>query len=475
MQTQYPGYSPSNASLEYVQAQIFTSQGADLATLCSQGATELFRTYATTLVGVAYQQGTAAQVIVTLNAQASPSTLATVSAALSTGGPIVSIPVIALNYGISAGTITVTDPTLAHTQTWTMTAANAGDTQISVTSQTPNFAYPIGSTVSGGTSVQVYLLPALSQFDLDSLGFVNLAPVTINAGTTQNVTLTAVQTGQVFNGAGSGGIAQSIQQLSWLTSTTVFTSATGGQDPEDDAHYLNRVKVALQLQAPRPVTATDFGTMALNFAPYPGTDQQDVGRATSVDGYNPVDQSTGNPRMVTVCVTDENGFALNSDTLYGYPNGTSSNVITTVPSPNGGWGIAGWLQSLREITFVVNVINPTYSPIYVTVTVKSATGWDATSVKLNVQAALLGYLSPQAWGLPPSSQIGWQNSTTIFQSALASVVQRAAGVDHIVDTSLKFGTTATPSNTSDLVLTGPVALPTSDSVLTIPVGNITVT
>ncbi len=474
MQLVYPGYSPSASNLEYIQAQIFASHAADLAQLCSQGATELFRAYAVELVGVPYQQGTAAQALVALTPQANPATLATLSAALNTGGGIVSIPVIALTYGIAAGTIVITDPTLAHTQTWTMTAASAGDTQLSVSSQTPNFAYPVGSVISGGTALQTYSLPALSQFNLDSLGFVNLAPQTVTAGTSLNVTLTAVQTGQIFNGAGSGGLVEAIQQLPWLTSTAIVTSATGGIDPEDDAHYLNRVKVALQLQAPRPVTAVDFGTMALNFSPYPGTDQQEVGRATSVDGYNPVDLSTGNPRMVAVCVTDANGFALNSDTLYGYVGGTSTNVILTVPNPTNGWGIAGWLQSLREITFVVNVISPTYSPIYVTVTVKAATGWDSTSVAANVQSALLGYLSPQAWGLPPSSQIGWQNTTTIFKSALVSVVQRTAGVDHIVDDTLKVGTALGTVAAADLALTGPVALPTS-SILTIPTSQITVT
>jgi hypothetical protein len=60
MQAAFPGYQPSAASLEYVQAQIFASFAADLATLCSEGATELFRMYASTLVGIPYQQGTAA-------------------------------------------------------------------------------------------------------------------------------------------------------------------------------------------------------------------------------------------------------------------------------------------------------------------------------------------------------------------------------------------------------------------------------
>lgn len=470
MQATYPGYAPSNANLEYVQAQILASMAADLAALCGSGATELFRTYVTTLVGIPYQQGVSAQAIVTLKAQATPTQSATTSAALSTGGPITSIPVIGLQYGLAAGTLTMTDPTLLHTQTFTTSGANAGDTSVSITSATPTFAFPSGSAIAG---VQAYQVPVLSQFTLDAFGFVNLAPLTINSGTSQNLTLTATASGVIFNGAGQGGNIQSVQQLSWLTSISLVTAASNGQDPETDPHFLDRAKTALQLQAPRPITANDFGTMALNFSPYPGTDQQLVGRATSIDGYNPNDGSSGNQRMVTVAVTDANGFALNNDTLYGYPNGAANNVITTVPNPNSGWGIAGWLQSLREISFVVNLINPTYSPIYVTVTVKALAGYDVTSIQQSVQTALLGYLSPSNWGLPRNNNYAWNNSATIFQSTLVSVIQQAPGIDHVVQGTLAFGTGPTPSNTSDLAIPGPVALPTS-STTTIPTSGITV-
>ncbi len=475
MQLAYPGYQPSASNLEYVQAQIFSSFAADLATLASSGATELFRTYATTLVGVPYLPGTAAQAVVSIQAASFTGTLATTTQELPTSGAIVVIPVVALEFGVSAGTVTITDPTnLSHHEDFTTSGALAGDTVISVSSQTPGFDYPVNSTVTGNTATQAYALDSLTQFSLDSLGFNSLAPLTIDAGTAQNVTLTAVQAGTLFNGAGQGGNIQSIQQLSWVQTMTLIAAASGGNDPEDDQEYLNRVTGVLQLQAPRPITASDYAQMALSFTPFPGTDQQEVSRATAVDGYNPVDLSFNNERMVAVAVTDANGFALNNDTLYGYPNGTSTSVITTIPNQNSGWGVAGWLESFREINFIVNVINPTYTPIYVTVTVKATTGYDAASIQNNVQAALLGYLAPISWGLPTPSQAGWQNSTTIFQSKLVSVIQNVLGVDHIQDGTLKFGTGAAPANTLDLSISGPIALPTS-TILTIPTSAITVT
>lgn len=472
MQAQYPGYQPSEGNLEYIQAQIIAQIAADIAIQASNGATELFRTYATDLVGVPYQQGVAAQAVITLTAQANPSVVATLSSPLTVaGGSISTLPVIALAYGIAPGIFTLTSG--VNTQTWTTNGANAGDTSISVTSQTPNFNYPTGATLGGGTAVQQYVVPVLSQFTLDSLGFQNLTEVDINAGTTANLTLTAIQTGIIFNGAGSGGDIQPVQQLAWLAGISLVAPASNGEDPEDDTHYLNRVTTTLQLQAPRPITAADFGTMAVNFTPFPGTDQQEVARATAIDGYDPNSGTFNNAREVTVAAVDSNGFALNNDTLYGYPNGTSSNVVTTTPTINAGWGIAGWLQSLREANFIVNVINPTYSLVYVKVSVAPNLGWDNASVQLSVQAALLGYLSPTAWGIPAQGDASWTNTTVLRQSTLMQAVQSAPGVLYVHPGTLAFDVVPNPVNTSDLTLPGAIPLPIS-STASIPTTAITV-
>lgn len=76
--------------------------------------------------------------------------IAQLSAGLSTGAPITSLPVAALENTIASGaTITVSDGG-SNTQTWVTTAqANPSDTTIAVTSQTPNFAYASGSKIGG--------------------------------------------------------------------------------------------------------------------------------------------------------------------------------------------------------------------------------------------------------------------------------------------------------------------------------------
>ena len=73
------------------------------------------------------------------------------SSTLSTSAATTSLPVTGLANTVPSGaTITITDPTGAHTQTWHATAQVApGATTIPVTSQTANFAYTSAATLSG--------------------------------------------------------------------------------------------------------------------------------------------------------------------------------------------------------------------------------------------------------------------------------------------------------------------------------------
>lgn len=67
------------------------------------------------------------------------------------GGTIISLPITALGVADIANTakVVVIDPTGQHAQIWTLTAAAAANAvTLSVSSQTPDFAYPAGSIVS---------------------------------------------------------------------------------------------------------------------------------------------------------------------------------------------------------------------------------------------------------------------------------------------------------------------------------------
>ena len=112
------------------------------------------------------------------------------SSALTTGGPITSLPVTALNGNVISGdSVLVTSGT--NTQTFVASAtAYFGATAIAVTSQTPNFAYPTTSTVTN-TSALSSLNPdttdTITNFNTahNTIGKIQLFPVTGN-GTINN-------------------------------------------------------------------------------------------------------------------------------------------------------------------------------------------------------------------------------------------------------------------------------------------------
>jgi hypothetical protein len=111
------------------------------------------------------------------------------SSALSTGGPITSLPVAALNGNVASGdSIVVVSG--SNTQTFTASAnAFFGAIAITVTSATPNFAYPTTSTVTDSTTLSA-LNPdtdTLTNFDTahNTVGKIQLFPVTGN-GTINN-------------------------------------------------------------------------------------------------------------------------------------------------------------------------------------------------------------------------------------------------------------------------------------------------
>jgi hypothetical protein len=72
----------------------------------------------------------------------------TLTAALSTGGAITALPVAALPVGLLSGSAVSVQSGAGSVQVWVLTAdAAISATSLAVTSQTPNFAYPIGSFV----------------------------------------------------------------------------------------------------------------------------------------------------------------------------------------------------------------------------------------------------------------------------------------------------------------------------------------
>lgn len=354
-----------------------------------------------------------------------------------------------------------------------------------------------------------YTLDAGTGITLGAFGFVTLADLIIPAASTVGtVTVIATAPGTAYNGATNPAGFASI--VDWVSSATCLGPASGGVDQEDDVAYQDRLAALFRLIAPRPITAGDFSTMALSFAPAAGTDQEEIGRATALDGYVQAGAAftvTTVNTSPTLTVTGAPGTGITAAqgatiTGTGIPAGTivlasssgsitmsknatasASGITATVGGTLGNrrnvtvgvtladgtatnsdtkTALAAFLQAFREVNFVVNVIDPTYTPVYVTSSVHLYPGFDPTAVGLAVQAAVMSFLSPQNSGLPPFGDVAaWLSSSTVFYNQLVGVIQNVSGVQYILDGTLKLGTSATPTGVVDLVLPGPLSLPTS--------------
>lgn len=436
MQAAYPGYFPAPASLENIQAIAIANLAADIAQAGVVVPDAIFRRYGTKLFQIPYLQGAAATASVQVTA-------------IDTAG-----------YKLDAGT--------------------------SIT--------------------------------LGPFGFRTIADLVIPAASTVGVvTVAATVPGIAYNGATNPTEFSAL--VNWVSNITCLGPASGGVDAEDDVAYQNRLTALFKLIAPRPITAADYAAMALSFAPAAGTDQQEIGRASSIDGYlqGAASFTVTENSTTTLTVTASPGVGITAAqgaTITGtnIPANTivvssttstivmsnaatasASGIVATVGGTLGNErtvttgvtltdgtatnadtkaALQAWLASFREVNFDVDVIDPTYTPVYVLSSIHLYAGFDPTATAGAVQSALLAYLSPAHWNLPPFGDIAaWLAGTTIRYDKLIGVIQNVPGVDYVVTGSLKLGLAATPTGVVDVTLPGPIALPLS-STSTIPVPTV---
>jgi hypothetical protein len=259
-----------------------------------------------------------------------------------------------------------------------------------------------GYTIPAGTIV------AIKSAGDDFVPFAVQADVTIPPGSLSTavgaVPIEAVQDGELGSGLGTaGGLVDLIDPLTWVDHITQVGITTGGVDEELDDDYLDRLRAELQLMSPRPILPRDFSALARQHAA--------VLRATTVDGYNPVNNTYGNERMVAVALQDLTGAAASAQ--------TKSEV-------------QAMLDAMREVNFVVNVIDPLFRTIQITYTIMPMPGQDTATVVNNVNDALRSYLDPKNWGIPPDDrdQHVWVNDVNIRYLEVATLINNVRGVDY---------------------------------------------
>lgn len=225
--------------------------------------------------------------------------------------------------------------------------------------------------------------------------------------------------------------------LEWRDSGGTLLSRTNGATVADLTTGWVQASVtgiAPSLAAFVTLRAYVVGTTAANEDHF--VDQASIRRGSTTDWVPGGTAATNVERMVTVFVHDEIGNAL-------------SNTVKTA--------VQVFLDAMREVNFVVNVLDPTYTSIDVTYIVHPRTDAPSTLIA-DINTAIAAYLNPATWGMSLDGDVHeWENVDTVRYLELAQVINAVQGVDYIV--SLDFGRTGGTIDKTDKKLAGPAGLP----------------
>jgi Baseplate J-like protein len=269
----------------------------------------------------------------------------------------------------------------------------------------------------------------------DLVGFEVLAGAEIAPGETvvENVPIRAVEDGAAGNGL--LGPAEVSDPLDWVESVIVPRATTDGDDGQDRTQYLGMLSNLLRIVAFRPVLPGDFALLALTI---PG-----VGRAVAMDGYDPIADTWGHVRRVCLVVAGDDGRPL--------------------PDPVRAQ-VRAYLESIREVNFIVDVISPQYDTVDVDFSVTMFGEQDPDTVLSITTSALeqeldpanfrLGTLSPATGAgevIPPPAAGELPGRQTIWRNNLIGLLDRCRGVDRVDFVQI--------NGNGDLELGGPFTLP----------------
>ena len=270
----------------------------------------------------------------------------------------------------------------------------------------------------------------------DDQGFYSELETVIAPGASAgDVNVVSAVNGSEGNDINLGNLAQLADALSDVSSVVLSVAPTGGTDAETVPEYENRLQEELKLLSPSPVVARDFATIALRV---PG-----VERALGIDLYDPVADTFGHEKTVTVVVTDEDGEPLSAP--------VKAEVLAL-------------LESYREVNFIIYVVDPTYTTVNVAYTVKAMPNYTVQEVKDNVNAALSDYFSPAKWGqmyiggdygTAQAGGVNWLYATEINHYEVANVINDALGVDLITALTINGSGAMTIPLTGETPLTRP--------------------
>lgn len=264
---------------------------------------------------------------------------------------------------------------------------------------------PAGRTIEAGTAVALPGDGGPSIFEVVDDVFVASPALTTTVGA---VLLRAQESGETQNNIGGAGIEVDIADAVVWVNTIILTEATSkGKDEEEEDVYLDRLSRRLTLLTPRPILAPDFAVLARDLAAQLGADV----RAIALDNYNPDTDTWDNERYVTVAMSD------------AASGGNVTNPVKTAVGTS--------LQEMREVNFVVRIIDPVRTPVDATfnIVVIDRPEFDPDTVLADAIDAVKDTLQSYAWGrVPGGSPSSWRISDTLRRQEISSAINSVDGV-----------------------------------------------
>jgi hypothetical protein len=240
-------------------------------------------------------------------------------------------------------------------------------------------------------------------------GFATLNDITILPGLENTnegeVTLVATEPGLASEGIGGVDVeADLVDPFDFVESVVLTGLTTGAADAESVTDYTDRLSEFMRGLSTRPILPDDYARAAMGF---PG-----VYRAVAIDGYDPANDSYFNTRMITVVGVDR--FGLNLPTM------VKEDLDT-------------YMQSQREVNFVVHVIDPSRTTINAEFTAVALPNANAQLVESSAVAAVTTYLAPANWGIDPT--VGdvrtWVESPWVRYNKILQVIENTPGIDYV--------------------------------------------
>lgn len=360
-----------------------------------------------------------------------------------------------------------------------------------------------GYTISAGTVV-AYPLSGNAQILFSVRG----TAVIPEGETTGDVVLICETVGSFPNGLATA-TCQLVTTFAQVASVVTTDEPSGGVDAETSTSYANRLSNELQLMAPRPILPGDFAILAANVT--------GVFRALALDGVDPgstvtdgvttmsslnigsatahfetgvwvgrtVHDSAGHiPAGAQVAsVTSDSVAVLNAshaatasgtgDTLTFGDLTSQERCITVCGVDDTGAALStpvnealqAYLESLREVNFLVFTIDPTYTEIDVSVTCSAVAGADTGTVQSAVGAALAALLNPATWGGGAAQTPRWDASANVVGILeVANAILATQGVLYIASGDLEICIHGGSLGTTDVTMAGDAPLPTAGTI-----------